>query len=86
MSKVIVIYKPQGENARAVEDYMRDFYRQTGRELEVLDPESREGADMCRVYDIVEYPSMLAMSDDGQLQNSWRGLPLPTINEVSYYN
>jgi hypothetical protein len=28
---------------------------------------------------------MLAISDDGRLQNMWRGLPLPTISEVSYY-
>lgn len=85
MSKPLIIYKPVSEHARAVEDYMRDFYRQTGSELETVDPETRDGADMCRVYDIVEYPSIVAISDDGQLLNSWRGLPLPTINELSYY-
>lgn len=86
MSRVVIIYKPVGENARAVEDYMRDYYRQTGSELATLDPETREGADTCRAYDIVEYPSVIALSDDGQLLSNWRGLPLPTINELSYYN
>ncbi len=85
MSKVTMIYKPQGENARMVEDYMRDFYRQTGSELATLDPDTREGADVCRLYDIVEYPSVIAKSDDGQLLSSWRGIPLPTINELSFY-
>jgi len=37
------------------------------------------------VYDIVEYPTIIALSDSGQLQNLWRGLPLPTISEVSFY-
>ena len=83
--KVMVMYKSESEHGRVVEDYMRDFHRQTGRELGTIDPDTKEGADMARVYDIVEYPSIMAMSDDGRLQNSWRGLPLPTISEVSYY-
>jgi hypothetical protein len=84
--KVTVIYKPQSEHARAVEEYLRDFSRRTGDELETLDPETPDGAMLCRTYDIVEYPTIIARSDDGQMQNSWRGLPLPTISEVSYYS
>jgi hypothetical protein len=83
--KAVVIYREQSDHARAVEDYLRDFLRQTGRELETLDPDSSDGATTCRTYDIVEYPTVMALSDDGQLQNSWRGLPLPTITELSYY-
>ena len=83
--RVVVIYKVESDHAREVLDYLRDFERQTGRTLEEVDPESREGADFCRVYDIVEYPTVIALSDDGQLQNQWRGRPLPTISEVSYY-
>lgn len=83
--RAVVVYKPNSEHARIVEDYLRDFTRQTGRQLQTVDPETRDGADLCRVYDIVEYPSVLALSDDSVLQTMWRGLPLPTINEVSYY-
>lgn len=84
--RVVVVYKVESDHAREVLDYLRDFSRQTGRELEELDPETRDGAAFCRVYDIVEYPTIVALSDDGQLQNLWRGRPLPTISEVSYYN
>lgn len=83
--KAVIIYRPESDHARAVEDYLRDFSRQTGRELETMDPDSSDGAELCRVYDIVEYPTVIALSDDGQLQNNWRGLPLPTISELSYY-
>lgn len=83
--KVIVIYRSESEHGSTVEDYLRDFHRQTGRELETIDPDTKEGIDMVRTYDIVEYPSIMALSDDGHLQNFWRGLPLPTISEVSYY-
>ena len=83
--KVVVIYKDNTDYAREVTDYMRDFKAQTGHDLETLDPESPEGVDFCRTYDILRFPSMIAISDEGQLQNIWQGTPLPTISEVSYY-
>ena len=83
--RVVVLYKEQTDYARQVLDYMRDFEHQTGKKLETLDPESREGVGFCQTYDILQFPTMLALSESGQLQNSWKGLPLPTISEVSYY-
>lgn len=83
--KVKVVFKEQSDHAREVLDYLRDFERQTGHVLDVIDPDSRDGADFARLYDIVEYPSVVALSDDGTLQNLWRGRPLPLISEVSYY-
>lgn len=83
--KAIVIYKDESDHAREVIDYLRDFKRQTGHDLETMDPDSPDGADFCRAYDIVEYPTIVAVSDDGRMQNQWRGRPLPTISEVSYY-
>ncbi|MFZ2836077.1 MAG: hypothetical protein WAZ21_02060 [Candidatus Saccharimonadales bacterium] len=83
--KAIIIYKNESDHAREVLDYLRDFERQTGHVLETLDPDTKDGGSFCRTYDIVEYPSVVAMSDDGMLQNLWRGRPLPTISEVSYY-
>lgn len=83
--RAVVIFKEQTDYARTVLDYLRDFERRTGRTLETMNPETPDGAQFCRVYDIVEYPTIVALSDDGILQNMWRGLPLPTITEVSYY-
>lgn len=83
--KVIIVYRSNSEHGRAVEEYMRDFLRRTGREIDTTDPDTPDGANTCRTYDIVEYPSVIALTDDGRMQNMWRGLPLPTINELSYY-
>lgn len=83
--RVVVLYKEQRDYTRTVIDYMRDFYHQTGRQLETLDPDSKEGVSFARTYDLLEFPSIVALSDDGVLQNTWKGLPLPTISEVSYY-
>lgn len=83
--RVVVVYKNDSDHARAVSDFLRDFRAQTGRDLAVLDPESSEGETFCRAYDIVQYPTIVAISDDSVMQNMWTGLPLPTISEVSYY-
>lgn len=83
--KVVIIYKEESDHARTVLDFLRDFERQTGHALETLNPETADGAQFCRTYDVVEYPTVLALSDDSVMQNMWRGLPLPTISEVSYY-
>jgi hypothetical protein len=83
--RAIVIYKEESDHAREVIDYLRDFARPTGHDLETMNPDTADGASFCRAYDIFEYPSIVALSDDGVLQNLWRGRPLPTISEVSYY-
>jgi hypothetical protein len=83
--KTVIVYKDESDHAREVLDYLRDFKRQTGHDLETIDPDTPDGTDFCRAYDIVEYPSVIAISDDGVMQNLWRGTPLPTISEVSYY-
>ena len=82
---MVIVYKENSDHAREVIDYLRDFKRQTGKMLEEIDPEKRENIGFVEAYDVVEYPTILALTDDGQVVNSWRGTPLPMINEVSYY-
>ncbi len=83
--RTFVVYKSESDHARDVLTWLGDFTRQTGRTIETIDPETREGVSLCRTYDIVEYPSIVVLDDNGQLQTMWRGRPLPTISEVSYY-
>lgn len=82
---VKVVYRYESDHAREVLDYLRDFERETGHTIEEIDPDTPSGAHTCRTYDIVEYPTLIALSDDGQLRQLWRGRPLPTISEVSFY-
>lgn len=83
--KTYIIYKEFSDHGREVREYLRDFERETGKKLEEINPESREGESLCRAYDIVEYPTLLAVDDQGVMQQMWRGTPLPQISEVSYY-
>jgi methyl coenzyme M reductase alpha subunit len=50
-----------------------------------MDPDTREGSNFARIYDIVQYPTIIATADDGKEQHRWAGTPLPLINDVSYY-
>jgi hypothetical protein len=83
--RVVVVTKDQNDYTREVLDYLRDFKHQTGHDLETIDPDTAKGTQFCETYGIVEYPSVIAVSDDGMMQNSWSGLPFPTISELSYY-
>ncbi len=83
--RVVILARDATDYARSVEMFMTDFSRQTGKTLELLSPDTPEGDALARVYDIVQYPTIIALGSDGQMQNMWVGQPLPTIGEVSYY-
>jgi hypothetical protein len=80
-----MVYREKSENRLDVETFLRDFEFQIGRKIETLSPDTREGAAFAKNYDIVEYPTLIAVGPDGTPAQAWRGLPLPTISEVSFY-
>lgn len=81
----MIFYRDASEHGQAVREFLREFHRRTGKWIEEVNPDSPSGATTAATYDIVEYPTMIAIDDNGVLQTQWRGLPLPTISEVSYY-
>ena len=83
--RVVIVTKDNKDYTRSVDTFLENFTRQTGKTIEVLDPETREGESFARTYDIVQYPTLVALSDQGIVQNMWVGENLPTINEVSFY-
>lgn len=83
--KTLLLYRPNSEHERLVLDYLRDFKMQTGKDLPTMDVDSPEGMQLCQDYDIVQYPAIIATDNDGHVQNTWIGEPLPRISEVSYY-
>lgn len=83
--KTILLYRPNSDHERIVLDYLRDFKMQTGKDLLTMDVDSPEGAEICKLYDIMQYPAILVTDNDGKFLNSWIGDTLPQIGEVSYY-
>lgn len=85
--KVCILYRSNSEHARRVEEFIRDFKRaQATRRIESLDLDTREGSSVATLYDIMEYPAILALADDGQLLRAWQGDKLPLMDEVAYYS
>lgn len=83
--KVVAVFREMSEHGRAMEEFLRDFSRQTGRTIETLDPDTKQGIGFCKTYDIVQYPTLIALSDDSIMRQMWPGMPLPLISEVSFY-
>lgn len=83
--KIVAIYKEQSDHARQVREFLAEFERRVGVEIEVRDPEDWNNQFFLQAYDIVEYPTIIALSDGGSMLQMWRGKILPTIDEVSYY-
>lgn len=80
---IICIYRENQDYSRSVNEWLENFHRQTGRELETMDPD--QNTEFCEAYDIVEYPTIIALGNRGEVRAIWRGRNLPLINEVLYY-
>ena len=83
--RVVCITKSGRDFSREVDEWLEMFARRTGKEIEMIDPDSPAGGSFMRVYDVVEYPTLLALDDRGAVLAAWRGLPMPRFDEVSYY-
>lgn len=81
----MILYRPNSDHERAVLEYARDFHHETGRELELISTETKEGADKARLYDIVRYPAVVATANDGRMLQMWQEDLLPLRNEVAAY-
>ena len=81
-----MIWREESDYARSVIEWLREFEHRTGRTIESFEPDSPEGESICRIYDIVEYPTIIALNDEGKMLQEWRGVMLPKIDDVSYYS
>ncbi len=83
---MIILYHPQSEYGRIVEDYAHDFeQRGNGHDVDLLSLETPEGAAAAALYDIVRYPAILVVDDTKRLHKEWQGPELPQKDEVAGY-
>lgn len=84
--KVLILYRPNSDHARLVEEYVHEFERQhPDKSVKTVDVDSREGMATATLYDIVRYPAVLVTSDEGSLISGWEGDQLPLMNELLAY-
>ncbi|HEX4773964.1 MAG TPA: hypothetical protein VH234_00390 [Candidatus Saccharimonadales bacterium] len=84
--KVLVLYRPNSDHARIIDNFIRDFkQRYAETRLEVLNIDSRDGIATASLYDVMQYPAILVLQNDGYLQKSWIGEQVPLLDEVFAY-
>lgn len=83
--KVAILYHPNSEFARSVEEYSVNFERQRGKKIDLVSVDTQEGSEMARLYDVTRYPAVLAVRDSGEMLALWQDDQLPLMNEVAAY-
>ena len=85
--KLLVLYRPKSEHSTPVETFVRDLQRQHEVEgqIEMISADTREGATTAALYDIWDYPTLIAVDDTGGVLNVWQGEQLPLMSEVVGY-
>lgn len=83
--KILMLYRPHSEHGRLAEEYIRDFDRIHGKSIELIDVDSVAGTAKAELYDVMEYPAILVLKEDGQMLQRWAGKELPLMNDLAYY-
>ena len=65
-------------------DYLQRRLAELKIEPELVDADSRDGADLCELYDIQQRPALLLTDSDGRVVQQWVG-ELPLASTVSDY-
>lgn len=86
--KVLILYRPNSEHARKIEQYCRDFVgRDKGRKVDLVNIDTIEGSHLAELYAVTRYPAVVASANDGTMLHLWQGdteVP-PLMSELAYY-
>ena len=85
--KIVVLYRPDSEHETKINSFVREFSSRASdvKQPEMINVNTRDGWSLASLYDVVQYPAILVLKDDGQLQKSFEGRQLPLVNEVVSY-
>lgn len=84
--KLIVLYRPESEHGRSIDEFTREFQkRHEDTPLELQNIDTRDGTALASLYDIMQFPAILALRDDGSVLKIWEGNELPLMDEVASY-
>lgn len=85
--KIIILYRPNSDHGRIMEDYARDFTKvNPSMDVSLTSLETKEGAAKAETYDITSYPAVLVTDDVGAFQKLWQGTECPPLmQELASY-
>ena len=74
---------PSAPSSYGSGDFCWGIYTLCRQSLCHMDPDKNPG--FCEAYDIVEYPTIIAIDHDGSIRAVWRGRNLPLLDDVTFY-
>jgi methyl coenzyme M reductase alpha subunit len=84
--KVLIFYRVDSEEHRLVDEFIHEFKRRYPElELTLTDVDSIAGSRDADVYDVVQYPTVIAVSNSGATLQRWAAGQMPLMNEVAYF-
>lgn len=83
---VVMLYRSNSERERKSLEFVENYKRRTGRDINLVDVNTVEGSNMANLYDILDYPAIIALTSDGAVQQVWAGENMPLIDDVSYFD
>lgn len=86
--KVLVLYRPESDHRARIEEFISNFGANNSfsSKIDVINVDSREGVSVASLYDVMRYPAVLVVRDDGIMQKLWQGIDeIPLVNEVQGY-
>lgn len=83
--RLLILYRPNSEHGRRVEEFAHDFRQRSGYKVSLENVDTRDGWATATLYDIMAYPAILALDNASQLIKDWQGDQLPLFDEVAGY-
>ena len=81
--RVVMVCRNDMDYTREANDWVADFKRETGCDVDWEDPETISGEIFATHHDVMMYPTLLVMRDDSKVLAKWAG-KLPQFDEVTY--
>jgi hypothetical protein len=83
--RVFCLYRPNTETERAVLELNHELERRSNLVLELISVDTVEGDHLAEIYDVLQFPAVVAVDSNGIMQRSWSDGSLPLLNEITYY-
>lgn len=84
--RTIILSREKTDYARPVSEFVEMFNRKyPGRDIEIVDLDTKDGANKATVYGISQFPAVVVSADDGRVIQIWQGETLPLIDEVAAF-
>ena len=81
--RLVVVMREKRDYSREVYMWLGDWDRRNpGLQPEIIDPDSRDGVGFITAYDLLEFPAVIVLRDDGSVVHMWKGTPMPGLDEV----